>query len=180
MALLTKERLRNAGACGKGYRWFCKEFPEGTELINVINHPDVELHVLNWGFQHFAATEEEYEAYIKRVGYINCGDYLKTIYNCEHIDNCQFIGSSKQIKNSSYVFDSEDVVNSSSILNSKNIENSSQIFDSQFCFNSRQVCDSRNVTDSSNIVKSVYVNNSNDIIGGSVIVDSNYCANYFS
>lgn len=167
---LTLDILERYDACKLWKKWFARNFPDGAELIDVINHPRVDIETLHWGYANLTTTKEEQEAYWSKLK-VEVPDRC-TIYESDHITNSTYVSRSSNVKDSELVFSSQDVNSSNNILNSKNIERSVQVFGSEFVYDSQWVCQSRNVTGSANIVNADYVVHSNDVMNASTVVDS--------
>lgn len=168
---ITKEILQRYNACGKGYDWFVRYFPEGAELIEVINHKYVSPHVLHWGMANLTTSDEEKEAYRKKL-IIDCGEYNYSIYESDNVVNSSYVTHSSRITDSKHVFHSEDITASNNILQSNNIENSSLVYGSEFVFDSDKVLQSKNVTNGCRVVCSDYVFNSHDIYNAASVKNS--------
>ena len=65
--ILTKEILEKYDACSQGVKWFERTFPNGGELIDVINHRYTDKQFLHWGFTNLTVSEEEKAAYYKKL-----------------------------------------------------------------------------------------------------------------
>ena len=68
---LTLEILERYNACEKGKEWFTHFFPNGGELMDVIQHRFVHPETLHWGFANLITTQEEREAYYKKLAIIS-------------------------------------------------------------------------------------------------------------
>lgn len=169
---LTDKILIQHGACGMGLKWFQRHFPNGAELIDVINHPKVDRHTLHWGMSNLNTSQEEREAYYKKLA-INV-DNLSTVYECDNIEGGEYITRSSHIKNSSYVFSCKEVSDSNNISASDSIERSHQVFNSEFVYDSERVYQSKNVTQSLNIINSDYVVRSSSVMNAASVTNSHY------
>lgn len=169
---LTDKILIQHGACGMGLKWFQRHFPNGAELIDVINHPKVDRHTLHWGMSNLNTSQEEREAYYKKLA-INV-DNLSTVYECDNIEGGEYITRSSRIKNSSYVFSCKEVSDSENISASDNVERSHQVFNSEFVYDSEKVYQSKNVTQSLNIINSDYVVRSSSVMNAASVTNSHY------
>lgn len=170
---VTLEILKQRNACPAGIKWFERHFPEGGELVDIMQHPKIDLATLYWGYAHLAGTEEEKQMYFKRLN-IDCGSFNETIYQSNNIQDSQYITNSQSVNNSKFVFYGDEVENSSNILQSKNIEDSECIYGSEFVFKSRNIFQSKNVTNGLCIVNSDYVFNSDHIINAAAVKYSAY------
>lgn len=170
---LTLEILEKHGACGEGVAWFKRHYPEGGELIDVINNPKAAPHLLHWGFNNLNTSLEEQEAYRAKVG-IDCGEMNFSIYESDNVKNSYYISRCSNVENGQYIFRSKNITNSTNVTGSELIEDSDRIYDSSFVFDSQKVLYSKNVTSSNRVINSDYVLNSNDISNGSAITNSHF------
>jgi hypothetical protein len=167
---ITVDILKQNKACSPGIKWFERHFPNGAELIDVINHPKVDRQTLHWGYANLITTDEEKVAYRKKLAIETSAEW--TIYESDHVINCLYVTRSSGIKNSDYIFGSEGVTNSKNVMSSNMVENSSQIFSSNFVYDSKQVTCSKNITNSINIVNSDYIINSISVMNAASVMDS--------
>ena len=167
---LTREILDKHNACGQGVTWFNENYPNGAELIELINNPKTRTHLLHWGFSHLNTSEEEKQAYYNRLKIIDCN--TDTIYKCHNITHSDYVVDSYNIEDSSYIFSSSRVEESNNVSNSKIVVQSGCVYNSSFVTNSNRVLGSINVTDSWNVVNSEYVVGSKSVINGNMITDS--------
>ena len=172
---ITKETLERHGACGQGLKWFERTFPNGAEIVDVINHKYTDKHFLHWGFVNLTTTEEEKEAYRKKLK-INCGEANYSIYESDDVIGCSYVTHSSRIDGCERVFYSNDVRDSSDILRSSNVENSKLIYGSDFVFDSERVINGKNINGSQVVVNSDYVIDSHHIYGAAGIKNSAYVA----
>ena len=170
---ITKEILERYGACGQGLKWFERTFPNGAEIIDVINHKYADKHFLHWGFVNLTTTEEEKEAYRKKLN-INCGEANYSIYESDNVAGCSYVTHSSYVDGCERVFYSKDVRDSNDILRSNNVENSKLIYGSDFVFDSERVINGKNINGSQAIVNSEYIVNSHHIFGATNIKNSAY------
>jgi hypothetical protein len=167
---LTREILDKHNACGIGIEWFETNYPNGAELIELINNPKTKREFLHWGFSHLNTNEEEKQAYYNRLKIVDCD--VNTIYKCHNITHSDYVVDSNTVEDSSYIFSSSRVEESSNVSNSKIVTSSSCVYNSSFVTNSNKVLGSVNITDSNNIVNSEYVVGSNSVINGNMVTDS--------
>lgn len=165
---LTAEYLIEHGSCVNDTNYFLENYPDGAELIDLINDPKITTHMLHWGFNHLPVSPEEMRAYQERLKIVNCSVFNESenISNCERIFDSHRCSNSKSIFHSDHVDDSEYVTGARVIKNSQHISNSSYITDSKF------VTTSKNVTNGENIVEGNYVINGRNIIGSNLITNS--------
>lgn len=167
---LTYEMLEKLDACVQGKKWFKRYFPEGAELIDIINHKYTTYGALHWGFNHLVTSLEEQQAYWEKVKVDT--PTIWTIYESDNITDSSYVSRSSHVYNSEYVFSSKEVTDCNSILSSDHVERSRQIMNSEFCYDSNKVFQGRNINNSHNIINSDYVVNSNCVINSSLVVDS--------
>lgn len=165
---VTIDILQKRGACQDYLDFFVKHYPEGAELLHLIEHSHLPYHALHWGYKWLDPNQEEQAAYWNKV----CVEHSEGVDESDHISNCRLIKFSSHITNSSEVYDSENVNQSSQIHYSKFIENSNLISDSEFVEDSAKILKSQNISNCSEIVDSVYVVNSHGIFESGNIVDS--------
>lgn len=167
---LTTEILEKHNACAIGKKWFARYFPEGAEMIDIINSPKANIAFLHWGFENLTATPEELAAYWDKLNITNCDRH--TIIRSHNVDSSDTIIRSQDVNDSSYIFSSKKVKNSCIVNNSSNIEDSHNIFDSSFVYNSYNVLNGKNVNDSHNVLNSSFVVNSHSVFNADNVTDS--------
>lgn len=174
---ITKETLIRHGACGQGLKWFERTFPNGAELMDVINHKYADRHTLHWGFANLTTTEEEQAAYRAKLN-IDCDENNYTIYESDNIHNSKYVTHSSRIFDSSYIFNCEEITRSDDILQSQNVEDSSLVYDSEFVYNSHHILKCKNVTNSHEIVCSDYVIESHHIMQAAAVKRSAWVTDF--
>jgi hypothetical protein len=170
---LTKEILEKYNACGMGLKWFQRHYPNGGELIDVIQNPKIDRHTLHWGYANLPTTDEEKKVY-RRLLNIDQNEQVETIYHSDNVVNSMFITRSSGVEDSTFVFHSEEVLNSNSITGCKNIQRSNAVYDSEFVYDSEKIFNCHNVNNSHKIINSDYVINSNNVINAASVIDSAY------
>lgn len=170
---ITLELLEKKRACDQGRNWFSKRFPDGAELIDVINHKYVTDHFLEWGLATLDTSPEEKLAFYKKLE-IDCGENNFTITKSKKVKNSKQVAQSKSVSDSYNIVKSEDVYNSENICNSKYVENAQVVFNSSYVYDSNYINNGVNVNDSNNIYDSNYIVNSSNIIRAKEIFDSHY------
>ena len=172
---ITKDKLERYGACDQGLKWFERTFPNGAEIIDIINHKYADKSFLHWGFATLPTTDEEKAAYREKLK-IDCGNDNYSIYESDNISKSKYVTYSSNVRDSEFIFHSKEVENSTSILHSDTVENSNRIYGSSFIYDSEKIINSKNVTESNNIINSDYVLNSHHIYCASGIKNSAYIA----
>lgn len=170
---VTKEILLKYDACGVGLKWFERHFPDGAELIDVINHPKIDRHSLHWGYTNLSTTAAEQEAYRKRLN-IDKNEQVETIYQSDNVTDSMFVSRSSRVEKSFFVFGSEDVVDSENVSSSKMVHRSERIYNSDFIYDSERVLDGRNVNHSIGIVSGNYIINSQNVMNAANVIESQY------
>ena len=153
--------------------WFSEVFPNGAELIDIINSPKITMEMLHWIYSKFSTTAEEKAAYYEETK-VDCNEYNYTIYESNNITFCSYVVNSSNVSDSNHIFDSEDISGCDNISNSNNVEDSGQIFNSEFIYTSRRILNCKNVTNSSNIVNSDYVVKSRSVYNAATVKNSAY------
>lgn len=156
---ITLDILQRRGACQEYLDFFAKHYPEGVEMLDMIERGHMPYHGLHWGYQYLDPNEEEIAAYWKKV----CVENSEGIHESDHIYNSTIVSGSTQIKNSEYIYRSKEVNNSEQIADSEFVDNSEQIGISSFIDNSERVVKGKNVTNSNEVYDSEYVINSEGI-----------------
>ena len=169
---LTLEILEKYDACESGKKWFEHYFPDGGELIDIINHKFVTPDILHWGYTNLTTTSEEQEAYWRKLN-VDC-ERRWSIYESDNITNGSFVSRSSRVKLGAYVFGSKDVTDSTNVLSSSNVERSSKIFNSEFVYDSHKVSHGKNITESVNVVNSDYVVRSSSVMNAAVVTNSHF------
>ena len=170
---ITQKILEERGACEAGRVWFAKRFPDGAELVDVIESARVTKYFLDWGMKALDPSPEEWAVFYKRFE-IDCGEYNNTIYKSEKIGNSQQVFSSKRVYDSINIYNSKKIKNSNNVFKSEIVENSFAVFDSFYIYDSEKINHSENINSSNNILFSNYVINSNSIINSQQVTDSGY------
>ena len=170
---LTSDTLKKYNACDTGLKWFERTFPNGAEIIDVINHKYANKSFLHWGYINLTTTPTEKEAYRKKLK-INCGEANYSIYQSDNVAGCSYITHSSHVDGCERVFYSNEVRDSNDILRSNNVENSKFIYSSDFVYDSERVINGKNINGSQAIVNSEYIVNSHHIFGATNIKNSAY------
>ena len=165
---ITLDILQKRGACQEYIDFFTKHFPDGVEMLDMIEHGHLSYHALHWGYQWLDPNEEEVSAYWRKV---HVTDSIG-IHESDHISNSQAVDASSQVSGSSYIYHSENIENSNIVYHGKFVDNSHRVCNGEFVSESGRVLNSKNVSGSNEVVDSVYVVNSHGVIDSSNIVDS--------
>lgn len=182
---LTVDILRRLNACEQGVKYIERFYPNGAELIDIINDRHINKDFLHWGREYLTVNSTELEAYKTVCGIVN----TPIFWYCVDVVDSNHVVHSKQVKNSIGVFNSIEVSDSSDIIHGENVRESHQIFYSSFIDRGLRVVKSSNVYNSSNIFNSNTVNESksvidsmdiftsSEIVNCKSVTDSHFCQN---
>lgn len=173
---LTLEKLYKYEANDQDIKTFQLFYPNGAELIDVINDGNFTKEFLHWCREHFSMNSNELDKYYLICNIIQTEGfwYSQETYNTKYVINSQ------NVYDSISVFDSEDVTKSIDIVNSENIESSSQIFYSSIIDNCEKIYKGNNITESKNICNSTMVACSTSVIDSFNVFDSSEIINCVS
>lgn len=159
---LTSEILKKKKACNYGLQWFERAFPDGAELMDILEEASHHLsnrkvlEMLYWGYTHLEYDERELEK-MREVLSIDTSTEVwmsgsvfeshKVARSCEiyrsqnvessyNIEDSVSIYNSKEVKKSQFVFGSEDVCDSSYILSSNRIQDCADVYKGADCLDS--------------------------------------------
>lgn len=159
---VNEEILKKYDPCDVGLRFMRKFYPDGVEVINLLDNQHVPLDILHWGAENLPVSNEEMNKYYE----------VCKIYNSK---NCH---ESKEVEHSSYIYKSEKIFSSKKITKSKNVRYSEDVSYSKNISNSLMVVHSSNIEKSKfvnfgiNINNSFYISNSTDVNFSSNIKES--------
>ena len=192
---LTHDILVKHIACTEGIAFFDKHFPNGAELIDIINMPHIPHSFLHWGMNSLTTSFEEKAAYYARLNIkdservldseevVGSTDVFKSreIYDSNNVvkseqvtySNC--VNEGININNSSRVDDSSCVMGSDLVIQSTNVKDSAYILSSNYIIGSRNVCDSTAITKSSIVLYSEKITNSSFISHCSNLQNCLFC-----
>lgn len=165
---ITLELLQKCGACGPGVRYFERFYPNGAEMIDIINDRHIHKEFLHWGRKNLSCSPSEIQAYCKVCKIENSENF----WYSQDVCNSKTVVKSKCVKDSQGVFRSTDVSNSTDVADSENIENSQQIFQSSMIDTSNKVVKGQNIVESTNVCNSTMVARSVNIIDSNTVFDS--------
>ena len=164
---ITIDILQKRGACQEYIDFFQKHYPDGVEMLYMIEHGHMPYHALHWGYKWLDPNEEEIAAYWKRVAVIDS----EGINESDHVTNSKIVSHSSTITDSEEIYRSKNVNASNYITYSEDVENSQDVGNSSFIWDSRQVLNSSNITNSEEVFESTYIVNSDGIFRSSNIVE---------
>jgi hypothetical protein len=164
---ITLDIIQKRGGCGEYLRFFEKHYPNGVEMLELIENGHVPYHGLHWGYKWLDPNEQEKEAYWRRVKVVDSEgvdesdnvtssmlvshsskiNQSQQIYHSKEINFSQYIVQSEFVDESKNIANSYFVNNSYDVINGKNIENSNQVVDSTYIINSHGIYSSYNITD---------------------------------
>ena len=182
---LTIEELKDKKPCASGYKYFLKNFPNGAEIMDVLNDKNIPTQVVHWGMENLPLSKEEINRANEVLNNVDSSDF----YCCSNLKNCSYITNSDFITSSRFVHGSKYVDNSSTVVDSNDVNNSSLVFKSEFVNDSNKVNvstsirNSTNINDSSSIIDSRNICESTDILGSGELfrcnnlTDSYFCSN---
>jgi hypothetical protein len=159
---ITVDILQKRGACQEYLDYFQKHYPNGVEMLYMIEKAHTPIDNLFWGYDYLDPGAEEVAAYNKKLQIINSiGVYHSVnIYNSEavseseNVENSKYIYRSFEIKNSKYISDSALIENCKYISSANFVNNSDYILNSDNINNCKNICQSNFITDSFSIFKS--------------------------
>ena len=154
---VTLELLAERGACQTFLDFFAKHFPDGAELMHLIQKAHLPYSSLHWGFEHLDADIDERNAYWEKV----------------QVSNSNGVIRSDHVEGSLFVVDSSQVSSSESVYNSKNVEESERVIESEMVYNSHHIAKSTFVDHSSRVLQSINVTNSQEVYSSNYILCSN-------
>ena len=168
---LTREILEKHEACKEGMAWFSRWFPDGTELINVINQRHVPFDFLDWGFMHLSTSDEEKKRYFEVIKVTNS----TSVVGSHNINESNMVADSDKVDHSAYVYYSKDVQDSADIRGSDRIERSQHIDHGSSVLDSIDVLRSSYTKESFNISHGSYIINCENIFDCALMTNCRYC-----
>jgi hypothetical protein len=175
---LRPDDLLKYGSCWEGYVFMKRYFPDGGELVDIMQHKYMIPAFLHFGFDHFDSNNEEKTLYYKLLN-INC-ENLASICHSENVSNSYCVVASEDIYNCDHIEESEDIEGSSYVSDSETVEHSTKVDSSSFVYDSCEVIKGQNITNSHNIVDCIYVVDSSSIIDSHNITESKWIRNSHS
>lgn len=173
MTRINAEQLQKLHGCQAGIDFLIQYYPDGAELMDLINDKRVTDEFLHWGRTYLNATKEEIAAYENRVIIKDSSDFAWS----NNVARSKYVGHSNSVANSSFVFYSKNVVDSTQIHYSKFITKSEYIslssyitrsqmldkcidcdgiinaYNCKICYDSRDLYLCQNVDDSRYLIK---------------------------
>lgn len=164
---ITLDILQKRGACQEYLDFFQKHYPDGVEMLHMIEQGHMPYHALHWGYKWLDPNEEEIVAYWKKVVVVDS----EGIDESDHVTNSRIIVASSRITDCHNIIDSKDVTSSHQIRSSEFVTDSSFISGSSFIDNSLRILNSKNVDNSCEVVDSIYVINSSGVMDSTNVMD---------
>ena len=165
---LTIETLKRLNACEQGTKYIERFYPNGAELIDIINDKHISKEFLHWGREHLTINDEELEAYRKACRIENTEGH----WYSQDVRDSKYVIKSKDVENSIGVFESMDIKNSADIISSENVDCAHQIFSSSMVDTAQRIFKGQNISHSTNICNSTMIANSTSVIDSCNIFDS--------
>ena len=165
---ITAEILRKYKGCEQGIRYIERFYPEGAEMIDIIQDKNIPKEFLHWGREHLTHTPDELAAYIKACRIVNTDGF----WYSQDVRDRKYVVRSKEVSDSIGVFDSCDIIRSSDVVNSENINESKQIFYSSMIDGGEKIIKGLNITESINICNSTMVVRSKNVIDSVNVFES--------
>ena len=170
---ITADLLRKYKGCEQGIKYIERFYPEGAEMIDIIQDRHINKEFLHWGREHLTHTPDELAAYIKACRIINTDGF----WYSQDVRDSKYVVKSKDVESSIGVFESTDVKSSNDIINSESILDSKQVLYSSMIDESTKIFKGQNVTGSTNICNSTMIANSRNIIDSFSVFDSSEIIN---
>ena len=183
MTRINAEQLQKLHACQQGIDFIQEKYPDGVELIELINDPQVPNSFLHWGYQYIPASEEEVLEYFKRMVIT---DSVNVQFS-RNVDKSKVVIKSKNVVASEYIYESSDVDFSSNIIGSSLVSGSRNIYKSELinkgtklfkAIQSDHVGFAYNIIgciNSSNLYLCKYVEDSSWLIKCQDLINSHFC-----
>lgn len=165
---ITLDILQQRGACQEYLDFFQKHYPDGVEMLHMIEHGHMPYHALHWGYQFLDPNEQEVAAYWKRVAVVDSVG----VHESDHVSLSSVVRDSSQIESSSVVYHSKIIKNSTNIHRSEMIYDSNYISESMFVDGCEKVIKTSNATNSKNLYSSNYILDSQSVFESTNIVNS--------
>ena len=183
--LVTVELLRKYEAYEDDIKYIECFYPNGAEMIDIIQDKHIPKEMLHWGRQYLSYTKEEFEAYCAACnisfteGHWYSQDVRdsKYVINSKDVTNSIGVFGSSDIHKSFDVDDSDEVTDSKQIFCSSMIEECEKVYRSQNITRSVNICNSTMVVDSKNVIDSNSIFNSSEIIKCINVSSSYFCQN---
>lgn len=157
---VNKELIAYLNGCEKGYKLFEKLYPNGAEVMEILDNKKIPKSIFHWGKENLNVSEEEIQKYLQVCKIINSTN----VSFSEKVFDSNDVERSSNIVESNSVLKSQDVYNSSAVVNSDSITKSSGVSQSKQVTFSKNIISSNQIINSTNVIKSNSITRSNNII----------------
>ena len=174
---ITNEILERYNACESGKKIFNRLYPNGVEIIDLLDNRHIPDEILHWGAEYLPVSAEELKKYYERVNVVdstNCSMSSK-ITKSNNIFKSINISNSNFIKLSQNVIDSENISSSQSIKTSKYVNNSISVEYSELIVNSKNITKSVNIANSSDLDYCFNISNGKNLLNCDTMYNSSLC-----
>ena len=171
---LTQEILEREDACPWGFDWFKVNYPNGVELIDIVNNPKTPFEFLHWGRVHLSNLSQEEIAAYDHACQITDSLYVS---DSENVARSQNILESNNIEDSAYIYLSKNITSSEAIVKGENVKNSTFVYDSSVVLDSKIIAKSGNIKNSINILDCNSIINSTNALNSSLLTNTHYATN---
>lgn len=178
---ITTELLHKHQACEQGIRYFERFYPNGAEMLEIIQDRHIDKEFLHWGRENLTHTSEELAAYCEACDIVDSDGF----WYSQKIHNSRNVIKSKKVDGSERIFHSKEISNSSDIAHGEDVSDSTQIFSSSMIAFSTLIAHCANVTQSKNVcfstavINSVSIFNSENVYESSEIIRSENVTNSY-
>ena len=149
---VTLDILQKRGAHKEYLDFFAKHYPDGVELLHLIEKEHIPEHDLHWCYQWLDPNQEEIDAYWKKVKVVDS----EGVHESYDVARSTLVSKSRSVNDSEQIYSSEQISKSDHIVNSNFVNNSHHIATSEFVDESSYILGSKNVNNSSQVLDSVY------------------------
>lgn len=172
---ITVEILQQRGACQEYLDFFAKHYPDGVEMLHMIERGHLPFYALHWGYQHLDPNEEEVAAYLEKISVVDSTG----VFESDHVYSSNLVSKSSQVDKSEGVYNSKNITNSTYVSDSEYVDDSKLIGISSYIDNSERVIKGRNIVGSSEVYDCDYIMYShatymsNNIVNGHYVLKGN-------
>lgn len=165
---ITADLFRKYNASEQEIKYIERFYPNGAEMIDIIQDGHISKEFLHWGREHLNHSETELEAYCLACDIVNSKGY----WYSTHVHDSTYVVKSKNIDKSCGVFESKDIVKCLDVVSTDGAEDSTQIFYSSMIEGSNKIYKGNNIVLSTNVCNSTMVARSVNVIESNTIFDS--------
>ena len=167
---VTKEILEKHNACATGIRVFDRFYPNGVEIMELLDNKHINAEILHWGFENLNVDAAEVDKYYQRLGIVDSTEVVRS----ERISGSHFVWASKDITSSKFCQNCNSVNHSTQITDSSNISESDGIYRCDDVKFSKCIIDSKCVDKSYVISDSTEVRGSYGVANSRNMIDSTF------